>query len=144
MAKDAKEQKKRKKTKYPNLDPSLNLKTRWEEVYDVAQYANKLSDKDKKWLNKFMGEYVNANLDVKNLEKNLHNTQELKKSCQDRNNARNRDIYTRAKASGNLDGMEEVKKLYLKKEQELGEVFDNFEDHEDESPDSGDSPDHTE
>jgi hypothetical protein len=119
--------KKRRQSNHPNLDPGLNLRSRWEEVYDVASYANKLPADAKDWLNKFMGEYVNANLDVENLENNLHNTKELKKSCQDRNNARNRDIYSRANASGNLIGLDELKKEYLEQESGLDKL-DNFDD----------------
>lgn len=52
------------------------------------------------WLNKFNEEYVNDNLDRKNLKNNLHNTKKLKKDCDDRNNARNRCILTKARASG--------------------------------------------
>lgn len=98
--------KKRESTKYPNLKVNVNLKTRYEEVEDVASYINKLSDSDKAWMDKFMGEYNNASLDVQNLDNNLHNTQELKKACQDKNNARNRCIYSRAKASGNLTSID--------------------------------------
>lgn len=100
-----KPQSKRKSQKYPNLDPSVNLRTRWEEVNDIASYAHKLSPEEKEWANKFVGEYVHAALDYDNLENNLHNTKELKKSCTDRNNARNRDIFTRARASGSLVGL---------------------------------------
>lgn len=61
---------------------------------------DELSEKEKQWLNKFTEEYVNANLDSKNLRKNLHKTKKLKKDCYDRNNARNRCILTQVKAQG--------------------------------------------
>jgi hypothetical protein len=96
---------KRGMTKYPNLNPELQLKTRF-ELYD-QDYIDKLSEKEKAWLDKFMGEWANAALDVNNLNRNLHNTKELKKDCQDRNNARNRCILTRAKATGIIDYIEE-------------------------------------
>lgn len=97
---------KRSKTKYPGLRPELNLKTRYELIdYD---YVHKLSEEEKKWLNKFTEEYVNASLDSVNLKNNLHNTDELKKDCYRRNNARNRDILTRAKASGNCVNIDEL------------------------------------
>ena len=54
------------------------------------------------WLNKFNKEYTNASLDTKNPKKNLHKTKQLHKDCYDRNNSRNRDILTRAKASNQL------------------------------------------
>lgn len=93
-----KKQSKRSKEKYPALKPHLNLKTRYELI--DFDYVEELSDKDKEWLNKFAEEYINANLDRKNLKKNLHRTKKLKKDCDDRNNSRNRDILTRAKAQG--------------------------------------------
>mgnify|MGYP003345048021 CR=1 FL=1 len=90
---------KRAKTKYPALKPELNLKSRYELIdYD---YVHKLSEEEKKWLNKFTEEYVNASLNTEDLNSNLHNTTDLKRDCYRRNNARNRDILTRAKASGN-------------------------------------------
>ena len=103
---------KRARTKYPALKPELNLKSRYELIdYD---YVDKLSEGDKAWLNKFTEEYVNASLDSENLENNFHCTDELKKDCYRRNNARNRDILTRAKASGtyiSTDELLETKKV---------------------------------
>lgn len=106
LKKAPKKKNKRNSTKFPGLDPAVNLKTRIDQL--DMDYINKLSEKDKKWLNKFCNEYVHASLDSKNLKKNLHNTKELKKDCYDRNNARNRDVYTKAKASGNLAYSEDV------------------------------------
>lgn len=100
------EKSKRARTKYPALKPELNLKTRYELIdYD---YINKLSEKEKEWLNKFTEEYINASLNTENPEQNLHNTDDLKKDCYRRNNARNRDILTRAKASGNHISTDEL------------------------------------
>lgn len=75
---------------------------RLEDVYDVQEYVHKLNPEEKLFLAKFMDEYNNAKLDYSNLKNNLHNTKELKKECTDRNNARNRCIYTREKAEGAL------------------------------------------
>lgn len=61
-------------------------------------YLDKLSEKEKEWLNAFTEEYVHANMNHKG--KKLHKTQKLKRDCYNRNNARNRCIWTRAKASG--------------------------------------------
>jgi hypothetical protein len=97
---------KREKTKYPALKPELNLKSRYELIdYD---YIDKLKEEEKSWLNKFTEEYVNASLDSKNLKNNFHNTDQLKKDCYRRNNARNRDILTRAKASGSYISTDEL------------------------------------
>ena len=100
---------KRERSRYPALNPGLNLKTRTDLIdYD---YIDKLSEKDKKWLNKFTEEYVNASIDTSNLKKNLHNTQELKKDCFDRNNARNRCILTLQRAQSKIEYLEDNKKL---------------------------------
>ena len=102
-----KKQSKRSREKYPALKPEFNLKTRYELIdYD---YINKLSEDEKKWLNKFTEEYTNASLDTKNPKKNLHKTKKLRKDCYDRNNARNRCILTKANATGIVDSYEAVK-----------------------------------
>jgi len=91
------------------------MSRRKEDVEDINEYMHLLNDEEKAWMAKFMKEYNNAMLDTKNLKNNLHNTQELKKSCTDRNNARNRCIYSREKAKGmlNLAGSDsELEKLY--------------------------------
>jgi len=54
-------------------------------------------------LNKFNKETISASFDTENPRKNLHKTKKLRKECYDRNNARNRDILTRAKASNQVD-----------------------------------------
>jgi len=121
------EKSRRSKTKFPALKPELNLKTRYELIdYD---YINKLSQSEKEWLNKFTEEYVNASLNTENLEQNLHNTDQLKKDCYRRNNARNRDILTRAKASGNHISTDELlvnkKSIRLNMEENLLEKLDD-------------------
>ena len=92
--------KKRDTEKYPALNKNLNLKTRQDEI--EIDYLNKLSEKEKEWLNKFNEEYVNASLDRKDFNNNIHNTLELKQSCDKRNNERKECLYTREKASDNL------------------------------------------
>lgn len=103
---------KRSKAKYPNLDRKLNLKRR-QELCDF-DYLDKLSEDEKAWLDKFMGEYASASLpkqivklkdgtSYKRLNpKNLHKKNQTK-DIYDANNSRNRDIYIK-KASTN--GME--------------------------------------
>jgi hypothetical protein len=68
-------------------------------------YIDKLSPKERKWLNKFNKEYISASFEEKG---NIHKTKRLKKESYDRNNARNRDILTRAKASNQLTDYEEL------------------------------------
>lgn len=89
---------------YPALEPQYNLKTRIDMIdYD---YIDKLSDKEKDWLNRFTEEFTNANLNHKG--KKLHKSKKQKKDCYDRNNARNRCILTKAKASGRAVSLEDI------------------------------------
>jgi hypothetical protein len=84
----------------------VNLKTRIDLIdYD---YVNKLSEKDKAWLNKFTEEYTNASF--KKTSKPIQKTKAQRKDAYDRNNSRNRCIYTRAKASGKLEYTEDLLK----------------------------------
>lgn len=88
------------------MHPELNLRSRTELLdYD---YLDKLSDKEKKFLNKFTEEYVNASLDVKKKWRNLHKTKESIRDCFNRNNARNRDILTQQKAMGKHTYLEDI------------------------------------
>ena len=106
---------KRAKVKYSALDPTVNLKTRYELIADY-DYLDKLNDQEKAWLNKFTKEYVNADLDTKRKSKNLHKTDRLKKDCYDRNNARNRCVWTKCKASGKFVSIDEVPKKIIENE----------------------------
>lgn len=87
----------------PDLKPEFNLKTRVDLI--DQDYLDKLTPAEKKWLNKFNREYVSASFEEKG---NLHRSKKLKKDSYDRNNARNRDVLTRAKASNNLTDYEEL------------------------------------
>src|ERR1035437_5610307 len=77
----------RLQTKYPNLKPGYNLKSR-QELLDF-DYLDQLNEKEDK---KRPGK--------RRKFKNLHKTPEQVKSCYDANNSRNRDVLTRAKAMG--------------------------------------------
>lgn len=112
-----KKENRRSKQVNPDLDPKYNLKTR-SDLLD-QDYLNKLSKKELAYLNKFNKEYVNDSLDRQNLRKNLHRTKRLKKDCDDRNNSRNRDILTRAKASNQLEDFEDL----------IEQPTDNYEDY---------------
>jgi hypothetical protein len=127
----------RARTPYSALKPELNLRSRVELIdYD---YIDKLSPDEKAWLNKFTDEYVNDHLDRKDLNNNLHNTKALKKSCGDRNNARNRDILTRIKASGEAVYLEDIKGNEAKIRDFLGKERDDFDDSCDDTNDNTDS-----
>ena len=108
----------RSKAKYPALDPTLNLRTRYEEI-EQNQYINgvknadgetvirELTPTEKDWLNRFNEEFVNANFNHKG--KKIDATKASRKRSYDKNNARNRCIYTKAKASGSLRYIEDLK-----------------------------------
>lgn len=123
--------KKTKKTrrdekKYPALSKTVNLKTRQDLIdYD---YIDKLSDKEKKFLNQFTEEYTNASF--KKGKRLLNKKIQSEKDCYDRNNARNRCILTRAKAAGkainDLDAMaKQTKKMNWNVEDKLIEMLDS-------------------
>lgn len=95
---------KRSKTKYPGLNKKVNTKVRQELIdYD---YLDKLSPEEKEWLNRFSEEFHGANfLKSKNgnySTKNIHRTKKQRKDCYDRNNARNRDVYSITKSNDML------------------------------------------
>lgn len=96
--KKKKARKKRDTKKYPGLDKTLFSKIK-QEQWDL-DYIEQLSPEDKKFMSKFMEEFVGARLNGKG--KKLHKTKKLTKDCFDRNNARNRDIYAIARATGTL------------------------------------------
>lgn len=91
----------RSKVKHPGLKKRYNSKLKQE--YLDQDYISKLSEDEKQFLSDFNEEYYGANLDFKNLENNrFHKTKEEKKTCTDRNNARNRCIYGIAKATNRV------------------------------------------
>lgn len=102
--KDAKKRKtKRSAEKYPALRQDLNLKTRFDLVdYD---YLDKLNDKELEWLNKFTEEYTHTDF---RHTKPIMKTKKERREAYARNNARNRCVFTRAKASGNLMYFSEI------------------------------------
>lgn len=92
----------RAREEFPALKPEFNLKTRKDLIdYD---YINKLTDKEKTWLNKFSEEYVGASFG----KKPLHRTKAMRKTCYDANNARNRCILTKSKAAGKSLYLDEI------------------------------------
>lgn len=115
---EKKRRSRRSKTKYPALDPALNLKSRYDEIKDVSEYINKLTDSEKDWMNRFMDEYTNANLNHKG--KKLHRKAHHKKAIYKSNNARNKCILTRAKASGEIKYLDD-----LNKDERLEDIFED-------------------
>lgn len=84
-----KKKNRRSQTKNAALKPNLNIKNR-QELIDF-DYLDKLNDKEKAWLNNFVEEEINANFN--HTGKILNKTDEEKRTCYNRNNARNRDIF---------------------------------------------------
>ena len=113
---------KRAKTKNSALRPELNLKTRYELISDY-DYLDKLSEKEKTWLNKFTKEYVNADLNSKKPKANFHKSKQLKTDCYDRNNSRNRCIYTRSKAAGVIKYIEDMPKKSSLKDSHIEDLL---------------------
>lgn len=114
----------REKTEYSAVKLNVNLKSRAEDIKDVASYFNELSDKDKAWMNKFMEEYNNASF-KKNNEQNLMKTDQEKRDSYNRNNARNRDIYNRLKMNNDLVYIEDLNNQEKRIKQQKEQEFDN-------------------
>jgi len=138
--KPAPKKNRRNANKFAAVKPELNLRIRREEIEDVAEYFNTLPQEAKVWMNKFMEEYVVDKLDRDDLSKNLHNTKELKKSCDARNNARNKDILSRDKANGLINYIEDMRGLEKDYEMELENEIFKFDDGSDHSEDDGNDP----
>lgn len=108
----------RNQQKHPDLDPKYTLKSR-ADLLD-QDYLHKLSPEELDFMNQFNKEYVSGSVDRENVEENLHNTRELIKDCDDRNNSRNRDVLTREKASKRISSFEELNEDVS---------IENYEDH---------------
>lgn len=88
------------------MEKSVNLKTRREEIEDVASYFDKLSPAEKDWMNSFVEEEINANF--KHSGPKLNKSKADKKRVYNRNNARNRCVFTREKAQNALNYKERL------------------------------------
>jgi hypothetical protein len=99
----------RSRFKYPAVESSVNLITRKEEIEDVKSYFHKLSPEEKEWMNSFVEEEVCANFNHKGTK--INKTKKDRKKIYDKNNARNRCIYTREKAQDKLKFMENLNDL---------------------------------
>lgn len=87
------EKKRRSKVKHPALKVKYSPKVRQELIdYD---YLDQLKPEELDWLNKFSEEYINAKFN--NDETDIDQTPEGRKASYDRNNARNRCLYSQLK-----------------------------------------------
>lgn len=103
MSKKPKKNKKptrRSKVEFPALDPRYMPKVRQE--YLDMDYINKLSNEEKKFLNKFIEEELNASFKKSN-RSNLTKDPKKRKEIYNRNNARNRCLYGISKANNRLN-----------------------------------------
>lgn len=94
----------REKTKFAGLKPHLNLKTRadWLDM----DYLDQLNDKEKAWLNAFVEEEINAKFNHSG--KKFNKSKKNKRRIYSANNARNRCVFTRAKATFTLDPLHDA------------------------------------
>jgi len=92
-----------KKKRNP-LNPNHQVRTRREYIdYD---YLKELNPEEYKFMQKFTDEYYGGAIRVGD-DESLHNTDELRKDCYNRNNRQNRDIMGLAKTTGRLDSLTE-------------------------------------
>ena len=112
----------RSKIKHPALDPLYNTKLRRETI--DADYLNQLSPEELDWYNKFMEEWNGASF--KNDETDLHQSQEDKRDIYGRNNARNRCMYSIAKANNLFSSPESVKRSDIQRVQTKDELEDRL------------------
>lgn len=108
---DGKEKKTKKKSgrsgmKYPALIARVNLKTRFDEISDLESYAHTLSDEDKAWLNAFSQEEICANFNHSGPKLNDSSDPKVRSRIYNRNNERNRCIFSREAAQGALNSLE--------------------------------------
>ena len=85
-------------SQYPGLNEKYFSRIK-QEYYDI-DYINKLSSEEKEWLSSFMEEDLGARFNHKG--KKIYKKKSKKRESYDRNNARNRDIYSIAKATGKI------------------------------------------
>lgn len=89
----------RDKIRYVGLDGRKFSKIKQE--YHDLDYVDQLTDAEKDWMSRFMEEYLGAR--VKHKGKKIHkglNSKAGRKKLFDANNARNRDMYSLARATG--------------------------------------------
>jgi len=101
---------KRKDNPFAALDPKLNLKSRYNEIEDLASYANTLPLEAKQWLNAYAEEEIIGNRYHKGQKLNDFEDPKTRSRIYNRNNARNRCILTREEAQGTLNYLYELEK----------------------------------
>jgi hypothetical protein len=108
----------RHKERYAALNFKRQVKTRLDQL-DI-DYVDKLSDKDKAWLNSFLEETVITNFQHKG--KKHYKTKKGRREFYGANNARNRCMFTKAKAMGTL--------VNTSNPMALASIIDNQQNHD--------------
>lgn len=85
--------------KYPGLEGRFFSRVK-QEYHDI-DYAHKLNEKEKAWMNSFMEEDLGANFDHRG-KKIYKNSNPKRKASYRRNNYRNLDMYGQAKVQGKV------------------------------------------
>ena len=98
----------RSSVKYPALDPKYNLKSRYNEIEDLASYKDQLNDEEKAWLNAYANEEICANFNHKGPKLNDQSDPKVRSRIYNRNNERNRCIISREEAQGTLNSLDEI------------------------------------
>lgn len=114
--------KKRKDNPFAALDPTLNLKSRYNEIEDLASYAHTLPLEAKEWLNSYSEEEIIGNRYHKGQKLNDFEDPKTRSRIYNRNNARNRCILTREEAQGTLNYISELEKD--QEDEANGETYD--------------------
>jgi len=105
---EKKKKSRRSDTKYPALDPKLNLKSRYDEIEDMASYAHLLNDEEKAWLNSYASEEVCASFNHSGPKLNDESDAKVRSRIYGRNNQRNRCIMSRESAQGTMNYLEDI------------------------------------
>ena len=98
----------RNQLKYPALSPEHNLKTRYEEIEDMASYTHTLPPEAREWLNSYSEEEVCANFKHNGIKLNDENDPSTRSRIYGRNNQRNRCIYTKEAAQNLLINVDDI------------------------------------
>jgi hypothetical protein len=99
----------RHREKYAALNFKRQVKLRMDAFDGIEEYVDKLTDKEKDWLNRFLEETVVTNFQHKGTL--LYKGKKKRRECYGENNARNRCQFTRAKAAGLLISVENANML---------------------------------
>lgn len=106
------------KDKYPYLNPKKVLPIRREAL--EIDYAHKLNDSEKEFLNQFFAEFVGADF---RKGRRFHTTPSEKKLCNANNNHRNKDVLSRSNSRDLTLGTSAA--LHVLEQDELEISFDD-------------------